>query len=916
MRKLVKLLSLLFLALLLFASCVGEKPCLLIGVSQCSDDDWRTQLNNEILREALFYPGVKIVIRAANDDNNRQINDIREMVDMGVDLLIVSPNVVDDVSPAIEQVYAKGIPVVLVDRRTRSDHCTAYVGANNYDIGRRAGQYIASRLQGHGTVLELTGLSASTPAIERHRGLADALAETPDIHIAATVDAEWEERKAEAKFDSLLDCHRHISLVFAHNDRMAAGAYRAALHRGREKEMLFVGVDALPGEGRGVDMVSEGKLDATFVYPTGGDKVLQVAMDILQGKPYEHENTLSTALVNKANARIMMMQNEHIGTLDSKIETLDRRLDAYLMRYSMQRALLLTCAVILVLTLALLFFVVRAFWTKKRMNAELSLQKRQLEQQRDQLIELSRKLEDATQAKLAFFTRISHDLRTPLSLIADPIEQLSHTMPPDKDYRFLLDMARRNVVVLTRLVGQLLDFRKYEEGKLKLDLSLFDLKEKVEEWAGAFRCVAYSQHIRYRVDTSGVPSGCMMAADAGKLERIFYNLLSNAFKFTPADGSVTVTLSLAGEDPASGNGQACLEVADTGTGLSPEQAAHVFEDFYQADNHREGSGIGLALVKAFTEMHGGRVTLQSEEGRGSVFRVSVPLRQDGGQSLPGLSDTGDSVQAPTSLPLAGGQAMNSGEEDWKTILVIDDNTDIRAYLAQILGREYRVIEADNGMTGLDMAAKYVPDAIVCDVMMPVMDGMECCRRLKSGLQTSHIPVIMLTAYAMEENRLQGYECGADSYMAKPFSTRVLLARLRNLAENRKRLQHFLACHPDGEQKDGARLGPVDRTFLDRLWRQIEDNLSDPAFSVEEMGAKMGLGRVQLYRKTKALTGHSPNELLRDMRLRRASGLLATTDKTVAEVAYMVGFTSPSYFAKCYKECFGENPTDFVRRKSL
>lgn len=318
-------------------------------------------MNKEICREALFYPGVKVEILTAKDNNTRQIADIESFIREGVDLLIVSPNEADAITPVIEKAYDKGIPVVLVDRKIHSDKYTAYVGADNYEIGRHVGRYIAERLQGEGNLVEVTGLRGSTSALERHRGLKDALKATPGIKIIASADAAWLKESAEVAFDSILSRYPHIDMVFAHNDRMAIGAYNTAVKRHRQHDMLFVGIDALAGEGYGVEQVADGHLDATFIYPTGGDKVMEVAMNILRGKDYARETSLSTALVNKANARIMQMQTAHISQLDTKIEVLDKQLDTYLMRYSSQRMLLYACIVILILVAMLLFFVVRAF---------------------------------------------------------------------------------------------------------------------------------------------------------------------------------------------------------------------------------------------------------------------------------------------------------------------------------------------------------------------------------------------------------------------------------------------------------------------------------------------------------------------------------------------------------------------------
>lgn len=898
---------------LLMAGCAPREVRYVVGVSQCSDDEWREQMNKEIRREALFYPGVKIDIRTAKDNNAQQIADIESLIGEGVDLLIVSPNEADAITPVIEKAYNKGIPVVLADRKIRSDKYTAYVGADNYEIGRQVGSYIAERLQGKGNLVEVAGLKASTSALERHRGLMDALRETPDIKLIASADAAWLRVPAEKAFGDILSKFPDIDMVFAHNDRMAAGAYDAAVKQHREHDMLFVGIDALAGEGYGVEQVANRQLDATFIYPTGGDKVMVVAMNILQGRDYTRETVLSTALVNKANARIMQMQTAHIGQLDNKIKVLDKQLDTYLMRYSSQRMLLYACIVILVLVAMLLFFVVRAFWTKNRLNAELSDQKKRLEEQRDQLISLSKQLEEATHAKLAFFTNVSHDFRTPLTLIAAPVNQLAESNKLGENERFLLNIIQKNVTVLLRLINQILDFRKFENGKLSMTLSRFDISENIKDWTDAFRTLSYRKHIHFTVSVEPSEEGYVMIADAEKMERITYNLLSNAFKFTPENGTIEIKLS---QFTKEGERWLRYQVSDTGIGMPAEHVKHIFESFYQIDVHHAGSGIGLALVKAFVEMHGGTIAVDSGEGRGTVFTLEMPVQQNGVPE--------ENVEKNIVLTnLKEGAVLSADQEtiqtapevverdDKETVLIIDDNQDVRDYVKSLLHDKYTVIEASNGQKGLQQAMKYVPDAVICDVMMPVMDGMECCRRLKSEVQTSHIPVMMLTAYTMDEQKVKGYECGADSYILKPFSARLLQVRLRNLIDNRLRLQSFFA------DKTSLRKEPIadlDKGFVEKLRALIDEQLGNSELSVEDLGDKIGMSRVQLYRKSKALTGYSPNELLRIARLKKAASLLASTEKTIAEITYEVGFSSPSYFTKCYKDYFGESPTDFLKRK--
>lgn len=907
-----------FCLLFLSVACSRKEADYTIAVSQCSEDDWRAQMNKEILREALFYPGVNIEVYQAHDDNVRQIQDIESLIKKKVDLLIVAPNEAEAITPVIEKVYDAGIPVILVDRKINSEKYTAYVGADNYEIGRRAGEYIADRLKGKGRVIEIAGLKGSTPAVERHRGMVEALKAAPDVQVIASVEAGWFQQKAGEVMDSLLDVYPQVDLVFAQNDRMAIGAYEKARQKKRAGQIAFVGVDAVTD---GVESVAGGRLDATFIYPTGGDKVMQVAMAILRGEPYQRENILSTALVNRANARVMQMK--HILTLDQKIELLNRQLDDYFLRYSAQKMFLYACVVILVLAGFLFFFLVRAFWVKNRLNTELSSQKQQLEQQRDQLqaqrdqlIVLSRQLEEATHAKLAFFTSVSHDFRTPLTLIADPINQLLEEKHLGERERNMLEIVRKNVAVLLRLITQILDFQKYEHGKLALRLSEFNALECIKDWTEAFHTLAFRKHIQFEVKAEGDVAQYVMVADAEKIERITYNLLSNAFKFTPEKGEIKVVLSRIEQ-----NNQACIcmEVRDTGIGMSEEHIHHVFEHFYQIDVQHTGSGLGLALVEAFVNLHRGTVQVESGKGKGTCFRVILPMKQEG--EVKGLTEKNEALEI-----LQEGAVLDAGQEtlhqwtentgveesaDKEMVLVIDDNQDVRDYVKMLLQDKYVVVEAVNGLEGVKQAMKYVPDVVVCDVMMPVMDGIACCKRLKSELQTSHIPVLMLTAYAMDEQRIQGYDSGADAYLTKPFNAKLLMTRIRNLIDNRKRLKSLAEDVTGGGKQS---LGEVDKGFVEKLKTLIDEKMGDSELSVEDLGAELGLGRVQLYRKTKSLTGYAPNELLRIARLRKAASLLASSEKTVAEITYEVGFSSPSYFTKCYKDYFGESPSEFLKRR--
>lgn len=903
------------LFILALTSCKRDTPRYVIGMSQCSDDSWRHKMNDEILREAMFYEGVSVEIRSAHDDNRRQQEDIQYFIDKKVDLLIVTPNEAAPITPIVEEAFDKGIPVIVVDRKILSDKYTAFMGADNYEIGREVGKYLAAKLGGKGNIVELTGLSGSTPAMERHQGFMSAISRYPDIHLLARADAAWEREPGRIIMDSLLRIYPKIDAVYSHNDRIAPGAFEAAEKLGRAKDIVFVGIDALPGKGNGVELVLDSVLDATFIYPTNGDKVLEMAMNILEKKPFARETTMETAIVDPINAPVMKLQTAHIAELDKKIETLNGRISGYLSRYANQQVVLYGSLLVLLLVAGLLLVAYKALRVKNRLNIELSKQKKQLEEQRDtlseqrdQLIQLSHQLEEATHAKLVFFTNISHDFRTPLTLVADPVEHLLADKTLSGDQHRMLMLIQRNVNILLRLVNQILDFRKYENGKMEYTPVTVDVLSSFEGWNESFQAAARKKHIHFSFD-SMPDTDYHTLADMEKLERIYFNLLSNAFKFTPENGKIAVRLSsLSKEDKR----WIRFTVANTGSMISAEHIRNVFDRFYKIDMHHTGSGIGLALVKAFVEMHGGMISVESDEKQGTVFTVELPV-----QSCEAVAAKPDTTlvsadSRTTDVLLAEEEELEKGYDSSKpSVLIIDDNEDIRSYVHTLLHTDYTVIEAADGSEGIRKAMKYVPDLIISDVMMPGIDGIECCRRLKSELQTCHIPVILLTACSLDEQRIQGYDGGADSYISKPFSSQLLLARVRNLIDSHRRLKQFFG---DGQTLAKEDVCDMDKDFVERFKSLIEEKMGDSGLNVEDLGKDMGLSRVQLYRKIKSLTNYSPNELLRIARLKKAASLLASSDMTVAEIGYEVGFSSPSYFAKCYKEQFGESPTDFLKRK--
>ena len=870
-------LYILFFTLLFSACSDNNTKKYVIGVSQCSEDIWRDKLNNELVMSTYQHDDVILKFASANDNDRLQKQQIEQFIKEGINLLIVSPNQIHTISSVIDKAYDAGIPVILFDRKTDSKKYTAFIGADNYEAGYEIGYFIGQQLDGKGNIAEICGLQASSPAIERNRGFMDALKDYSGIKVIARKHGDWVKESGVMAMDSVLSQTKEpIQYVFAQNDRMALGALQS-IKKHKVKGIRIVGIDALPVPGGGMEKVRDGNLEASYIYPTRGDSVMQLALNILEKKPYKRDNYLKGALVTKANANVLLMQNEEMNKQTARLNALHGKVDTYLVQYNHQKMYIVLFSIILLLLIGIMVYIYRTILMKRRIE------------------------EEANKAKLQFFTNISHELRTPLTLIADPVNYIIHDDNLNSQQRSMLQIVQRNVLVLTQLVSEILDFRKVQNGKMELRLSDFNLAESMKQWIKLFSVSAQKKHIGISMDA---PDTIMVRADQDKIERICYNLLSNALKYTSESGEISLTAKEEG-------GRVIISVADNGCGISSDALPYIFDRFYQAKNAGRGTGIGLAIVKAFTELHHGEISATSVEGKGSTFTINIPVRQKGEVTNQSTEKIEQLVE-PSSAQEVPNQARHIDELiqphqiDKPEVLIIDDNIDIRTYLRSVLSEKYNVSEASDGKVGLELARKIVPDIVLSDIMMPVMDGLEFCQQLKTDKAISHIPVILLTARSLDEQRVEGYEHGADAYISKPFSLRLLLSRIDNLIESRKKLNQTWSKGVEDDEI-GNLSNEIDKSFLKQLRKIIQENLANSDLSVGQIGDEIGLSRVQLYRKVKALTGYSPVEILRKARLTRARHLLQTTERTVSEVAYAVGFSTPSYFSKCYKDEFGENP---------
>lgn len=926
-----KLHLIIYVAIIvLLTGCAQQPRKFVIGVSQCSEDIWRDKLNDELKMGEYLNDSLIVKLASSNDDNVLQNKQVNQFVDEGVDLLIVSPNQLSAISKSVERAYDKGIPVILYDRKTNSDKYTAFIGCDNYTIGKSMGTFIAQQLQGKGRIVEISGLEGSSPALERHRGFMDAIKPYPGLQVVASEGGNWKEEGGIQAMKRILKQTQDFDYVFAHNDRLAWGAYVAARQMRVKRNYKYTGVDGMATEGGGLELVRDGIFEASYLYPTKGDEVIALAMKILKHQPYERDNYLSTSIITQANAALTLMEARDAERQMRNLKTLHKQVDQYLSDYNSQKVMLIGLGLFLFVCLAAAALIFRGYMIKVRLNEKLAKTNGELKrlnvelgEKNEELKRLNEEVLELTHSRLVFFTNISHELRTPLTLIADPVEMLLEDTGIKGKSRELLKMVQRNALALQQLVSNILDFRKIQNGKMELKLYRFDIVKTLMMWVGDFQLTAERKQIRLHLDVNDLKGSHEMIADQEKISRIVFNLLSNALKYTPAGGEIFVSLKDEGANLR-------LDVKDTGKGISQDEADKIFERFFQAKGAASGTGIGLALVKSFVELHHGEARVESEPGKGSDFIVVIPREQEGDSQVihndadivdnsvkASASDSKNVVDESVLQYIDDGdrsrgkvQQLVSENTNRPTVLVIDDNTDIRQYERTLLQDEYIVLEAADGKEGLSVAIKEVPDLVICDVMMPVMDGLEFTKQLKTNTATFHIPVIMLTAKNLEEHRAEGYEHGADSYITKPFHSKVLLARIENLLRQRQLLKNLYQGTKEAEKEiSEAHLEDRDKQFLKQLQAIIQKNLSDSEFGVEDMGQQIGLSRVQLYRKVKAMTGSSVVDLLRKARLAKARRLLETRSMSVSEVAYEVGFSAPSYFTKCFKDEYGMLPGD-------
>jgi signal transduction histidine kinase/DNA-binding response OmpR family regulator len=524
-----------------------------------------------------------------------------------------------------------------------------------------------------------------------------------------------------------------------------------------------------------------------------------------------------------------------------------------------------------------------------------------------------KRIDSVNEGKLRFFTSISHELRTPLTLIAGPLEKIIDRNKDEINKKYLFSI-QNNAKRLLSLVDQLITFRQAEKGHLNVNIVSDTLGKFIYPITEVFEDYAIQQNINffYKINSPNEK----VFVDPEKTERIIYNLLSNSFKYTPPHGNISIETDLI---PKDGKKMISIKVVDSGKGIPADKLEKIFEYFYQIEGREEnvgGAGIGLAFCKSLIELMGGSITVESEPNKRTCFFVLMPSLEDLVTDNMKLLSSGKSFikdWIPKPITDEYGQTEKIDKEPGKySLLIVEDDLDVREFLKSELKEEYKLVLAKDGLDGLNKIRQNIPDLVISDVMMPEMNGFELCKKIKSDVETFHIPVILLTALGDSNSAVKGLEFGADDYISKPFSPKYLEIRIKKLIENNKRIKEYFSKHSNIPDKT-IEMSNRDKEFLNQVVEAIEKNLADSSFGVEELATEIQYSASQLYRRLKKITGQVPNVYLRNFRLQHAAELLKSKEGyTVAEVMYQIGIESKSYFATSFKKLFGKSPSEFAK----
>lgn len=875
-----------------------------IGFSQSIDNDiWRKSMDHAMEVEASLHPEVSLTIYNANRKAKNQIRDIDNMIEQNVDVIIVAPYESDSIIPVIEKANTHGIPVIIVDRKVNTSNYTAFLGADNVEIGKIAGKQIVSLSKGHANVVEIKGESVTSPGTERSLGFKQIIDKYPNVKsISVNVDNL---DSPNSKYVKILDSIPNIDYVFAFNDVIAYNAWKISKKKYPNNKIKFIGVDGLNGPNGGLQFVKEGILSGTVLYPTGGTEAIKLALRVINKEIISKNNTLNTTFIDSLNAEMMSSQFDKITIQQLDIEKQQNFINQQEAKYSSQSNLLKLLIAFFVMLLGMVIYSIYSRITISRKNKQLENTNEKIISQRNEIEKFAEDLRISNEARLNFFMGLSHEFKTPLTLILGAVESLgselkSKGMPANNELNLMYNNSRR----LLRLINQLLDYRKAEDKKFILRASKTNLLDFSKSIIYDFDREAKKRNIDFTLVTNNEELEVYL--DRNLMDKVYFNLLSNAFKFTPTNGKISISIK---EEKA--DNIVKISFKDSGIGIPENELEEVFNAFYQgSNNYRNSSGIGLHLSKNFIELHHGSIEINSKNG--TEFIIKLPLGNEHINSntiidMPVLETTYQTDYLDLEV-IHSREPRNN--EDSYSILYIEDNKELLDFVSNKLSSDY-IIYTSDGNNAIERALEIIPDIIICDLNLPKKNGFQISATLKKDLRTSHIPIIILTASDDQESYIKALDSGADIFLTKPFDLKVLKQSIKSLIFNREKLRFYYSNNIENiVNTDEVGFGISEQDFLRKLNEYIEHNLHNSDYKVEELAKSLTISRVQLYRKVKAILGISVSEHINNIRLEKSKELLLKSNKNISEIAYAVGFSSLYYFSNVFKNKYGISPKEF------
>ena len=898
-----------------------------VGVSLGSWSPHHQQLLKEMEREADNANCIELDTRIADGNTGQQLTDIRELAESDVDMLIICAGNPEAMAPVIEEIFDQGISVLLVDNVLSKDCYTAFIGADFYDMGRSMVECLVRTFGTKGNLIIVSHENSRPNVAAGLAGLLNMLRDYPDIHVVAQVEASNPDA-ATQRMSEVIEEQEHIDFILAESNDLAQGALKAMYSHGAEKVPVIV-ADKEGYRSDALKALNAGTITGVVESLTGGEHVIRLARKILDGNQFSRYNYSVTNIIDAGNETLLSALRTDLEDEMKNSDEMNRLYDDLQASILKNRYINIFVAVFIFVLLVSVWMLVRYLGKRKENLEKLTIDKSRVEKERSSLKDQNREQSTTLEQGRRFVSSVSHDLRTPLTLILDPMRQLQASKTLSAEDRRLVNLMVPNVRMQYRLVRQLSDIIHYKDNTNRLNLQNFDFAKIIGYWIDQFRNEAVPKHLTFNAEFA--EGDYRMTGDEDKIVRIVYDLLGYSFKFTPINGSVGFNAAV------EGTGEKrflVVTISDTGIGIPKGVKPHFFNPYMSENETAGASSMGLVLAKMFTELHHGEISVSDNPiGRGTVVTVRIPMSQpaiaDQGQAaniyleeenrltremMESMSDI-TSLETPTMhhdviVNIDSELSVEQSDGDPRPeVLIVTDNHAMRCYLRQLLSDTYNIVEAANGQEGFQIAIRRMPAIVITEGMMSVMNGWELAAKLRDDRQTMHIPVIMLTAYSDNYHMQKAYESGVETYITKPFHGEVLKAAVANLLGNNRAEKDSLKGTAVSQMHPRKDFAKAEQTWTEKLYAYVQDHISDPDITVEDLSREFKLGRVQFYRRCKQLTSMPPNEFIRTIRLKRAFTLLSTTDMSISEVAYAVGFSSPSYFSRCYRDYFGQTPKE-------